>query len=532
LKHKSPILRVASIDAYLARQLFLITITSILSGLCDGALVSGLASLVAAISSFSHSSINEHPFFLKFNISPHELLVYLVLLALIRLVLSYFLSYMVHNSVFKLSTRYFRAANDLFSYCLDVLSPSETSVLFIAKANDIIYGLLANLSSIIVVFSTAIFIFLFLFESIPSFSANLYFLPFAFALFLVSIHFKFLKPLSKSVQDLRNKFSSSLQDFLCNISEYMSSPPLLHSSANILTHFAELNSKQTILYGSSTSIRPLLDLILVITILFFIDTLSTSSSLVIYVILGLRILPMLSSLFSSLSGIASGFEALQEFRMQFSKTKLKIYDYQNMPNLEHDFCNISISSAGFNVFVPSGKQISYPPFDFAIKPSIIMVEGPSGSGKTLFLKSISGIFRLGSGTIRLPNPLPLFLPQSNSTYSISCRQFFASANISCDLPFVKYLISYLFSDQFLRTIRFDDPSYMSGLSGGQLKRFFIIRALAQNPRVLILDEPTSPLDLQSSLKLFEVFSSLDILVIMTTHRYSDLNHCTQSYRVA
>ena len=80
--------------------------------------------------------------------------------------------------------------------------------------------------------------------------------------------------------------------------------------------------------------------------------------------------------------------------------------------------------------------------------------------------------------------------------------------------------------------------YIDELSGGELQKVGIARAIAQNPRLLLLDEPTSSLDLKNQLEILntvrDVVRKENVSAIMTMHdlnlafRYSDKFLCLKN----
>ena len=69
---------------------------------------------------------------------------------------------------------------------------------------------------------------------------------------------------------------------------------------------------------------------------------------------------------------------------------------------------------------------------------------------------------------------------------------------------------------------------LSELSGGQRQRVMLARALINEPKILILDEPTTGIDRETSLELYSVLKSLcnvqDITVLLVTHDLANIGH--------
>lgn len=157
----------------------------------------------------------------------------------------------------------------------------------------------------------------------------------------------------------------------------------------------------------------------------------------------------------------------------------------------------------------------------------LAVLGRSGSGKSTLLRVIAGLERLTAGSIEWSTgdapqrphtgvvfQHPLLMPWLTVTENVAFAGRFAAHRGSFQPSYAEHLMR-----------RFDLQSvadrYPDQLSGGQAQRVAIIRAVATQPRLLLLDEPFSALDpaIRSDLRgwLTDLATQLDVTVVLVTH---------------
>ncbi|MDL5512467.1 ABC transporter ATP-binding protein [Arenibacter sp. M-2] len=168
--------------------------------------------------------------------------------------------------------------------------------------------------------------------------------------------------------------------------------------------------------------------------------------------------------------------------------------------------------------------------------------GSNGSGKSTLIKSLYKILKPSSGKI--------YINEYNIT-SLSHKELARQVAVvgqfnKTDLDFyVKEFVmmgryphkkkyerinseDYEIVENSLGIMNMHDYLYrkISDLSGGEKQRVVIARALAQQPRCLILDEPTNHMDIKHQLQLFKQLKKLPITIIMSIHDMSlAYNHC-------
>lgn len=161
----------------------------------------------------------------------------------------------------------------------------------------------------------------------------------------------------------------------------------------------------------------------------------------------------------------------------------------------------------------------------AVIPSegLTCIIGPNGCGKTTLLKCAAGIIKPSSGSVFLDNrPLPSiqekerarlvsYMPQSRSAPEISVRQLTAHGRY----PHLKWGQSLRESDREIirRSIEQAGLSELSDrlvsrLSGGERQRAYLAMMLAQQTPLMLLDEPTTYLDLSAQFSLMQLLKGL------------------------
>jgi zinc/manganese transport system ATP-binding protein/zinc transport system ATP-binding protein len=163
--------------------------------------------------------------------------------------------------------------------------------------------------------------------------------------------------------------------------------------------------------------------------------------------------------------------------------------------------------------------------------------GPSGTGKSTLLKAILGIVPVLSGTIsvageRVGGRTPAqigYVPQLETVdwdFPVTVEQVVAMGlyRESSKLPWlsrnertrIKALLDQLGIGAYVNR-------HIKALSGGEQQRVFLARALVGNPKLLVLDEPTSGVDLKTQHAILHLLGELNrkgVTILLTTH---DLN---------
>lgn len=165
---------------------------------------------------------------------------------------------------------------------------------------------------------------------------------------------------------------------------------------------------------------------------------------------------------------------------------------------------------------------------------MLAIIGQNGSGKSTLLKCINRILKISDGSICIDD-IPLvsipasrlarmiaYIPQTEETVNgitvfdtvlLGRKPYIGSRPTEGDMELVARLLTRMELDQIAMR-------HLNTLSGGQQQRVFIARALAQQPSVLLLDEPIANLDINHQMKVMKLLQQLTregMTVIITIH---------------
>lgn len=166
--------------------------------------------------------------------------------------------------------------------------------------------------------------------------------------------------------------------------------------------------------------------------------------------------------------------------------------------------------------------------------SLVKISGPSGAGKTTFLKILAGLIRPDFGKIVVDDLVWIdtssktnLSPQQRKTgFVFQNYALFPNMNVQQQLEYatkdqdlIKDLLAFGRLGPFIK----HKPEQ---LSGGQQQRLAILRALAIKPKLLLMDEPFSALDIKTKTALINELQFLldknSISTIIVSHNLQEL----------
>lgn len=164
----------------------------------------------------------------------------------------------------------------------------------------------------------------------------------------------------------------------------------------------------------------------------------------------------------------------------------------------------------------------------------VLLRAPSGYGKSLLLATMSGVWPWAEGRITVP-PGTAWMPQ---------RAYFPFAALRTALAYPQQTLNGTQAERLeiaLRRVglahllpRLDETAdWNNVLSGGELARLSLVRALLSDPKCLVMDEPTAALDAESARAVWGWVTTLDgVTVVAVAHHVEEGNGLTREIALA
>lgn len=192
-----------------------------------------------------------------------------------------------------------------------------------------------------------------------------------------------------------------------------------------------------------------------------------------------------------------------------------------------------------NISVKYGNIEALRNLNFTIEEGdYIGIIGPNGGGKSTLLKTILGLVKPYSGTIsfqqtslKKSNVKVGYVPQLNELnkkFPITVQEVVLSSKLPEKLSlFHKYSSTDCAEvERVLKLVGLLglQHRHISELSGGEFQKMLIARALASNPDILLLDEPTSLIDVKSQEQIYNLIKTLskEVTIVLVTHHIKEI----------
>ena len=291
--------------------------------------------------------------------------------------------------------------------------------------------------------------------------------------------------------------------------------------------------------------------ILLIIIMLFLnkDFTYIVSVLGLFAAAAFRLMPSLTRIMNSIQKIIYNRPAIDIVYKEFQDYDKNLRTKKNNLNKLQFYKKINFKSVSFK-YSGSDKLI-LDNLNFTIEAgSIVGIIGESGSGKTTLINLILGLLKPTHGEINIDNDDMLknlsawqnhigYVPQDVYLVDDTIKKNIAFAlpestinDEAVDLAIKKSKLDKLI-DNLDKGKNTQIGEFGDRLSGGQKQRISIARALYSDPRVLIFDEFTNSLDLETEKKIIEEIINFkrDKTVIMIAHRLSTLKSCDSIYKI-
>jgi ATP-binding cassette subfamily C protein len=269
----------------------------------------------------------------------------------------------------------------------------------------------------------------------------------------------------------------------------------------------------------------------------FLDRTSAVTSIFLFVIASLRIAPAVLRLQQSWLQIKHHSGLAATTVTEFNQLPREEDDYliSNSENSSEFLPKIEVKNLSFRY---SGRNHEFSVNNLIVESGkFVALIGPSGGGKTTLVDLVLGLLTPDSGEIRISGVSPMAAARKwpREIAYVPQDVFLMKGNLRQNVTLFEDSADNSRLTEALRAVGLQDisevsidPAYIGEgslqLSGGQIQRIGIARALYQNPKLLVLDEATSSLDSESEILITNLIKELKgrVTVLVIAHRLSTI----------
>jgi ABC-type multidrug transport system fused ATPase/permease subunit len=479
---------------------------------------------------------------------------------LLRGVLNIYISHRKHSLVRNINNTlskkiFLNYLNQNFSFFIDNNSAKMTSNI-INEVEKFSYRLIESLiglaTEIFIIFAILTFLFLNYFKGTIILGSSVIIF---FSIFYYYFKSKFKKfgedkTLYDSIKinDLQSSFYAIQLIKLENLEEYFSNK-FNHSTARS-------SDSQFYLSFISELPKPLIEFLVLVIVFFilfifyFFFNIGKSeiiTMLGLFVVAMFRLLPSTNKVIGCLNAVKFYSSSVEIINNEVNK-KTTTRDQQELNNIFFTF-NKSIKLNNVSFLHESKKDFILKNVNLTInKYDMIAILGENGSGKSTLLNIISCLLRPNSGNLLIDG---VQVDQFYRAYQAKIAYvqqktiliddtlirniIFGKKESEFNLKLFDEIIETSNLEKFLQKLPNGKETLLgergSQLSGGEMQKIGIARALYKKPEILLLDEATSALDDQSEKEILKTIQSLKgkITVIIVTHKKNILDYCDKIY---
>lgn len=436
---------------------------------------------------------------------------------------------------------------------------SELSRNIIGETNifslGVVMSIMSLLSDIIIFF--AILIFLFFYNLVATLCASIFIIFFgSIVVFFQSNKLKFFGNTrqihSNLILKLVNETIGNIKEItLSNTHEYFLNKYSYYMSRN--TNSGKKKDFYFIL------VRPILEVLAVLMFLILVYFMSKFGSNISDILITIGVFSVASiKLIPTVTNLLKGFQSLRYNKavvdLLYLELKKKDDDLDLIFNKKEEnkifhFERLELNNVSYTY--PGTGKIIFSETNFKIDAGEnIGLIGQSGSGKTTLINIITGLIEPKFGVVKINNKnlndnirswqdkigyvsQNIYLADDSLLFNV----VFNKIGQKIDYDRVKYLIDMLDLNQLVisdkHELNFNVGEAGIKLSGGQIQRIGIARALYHNPSILILDEATNALDQKTEEKILKnIYNEMkNLTVISVSHDLKSLKYCKKIFEI-